>query len=309
MQWWSLSNPWSLRSWLTQASWADPISLAGRAKAPFVVAERMWYYLLAPVGWFGLGLGVLVIAGVLRRRERGDLRQLASDRRGWLWLALLFLAGGVVSPDTVGLGSYLPQRVILLGLAALAPYLELDLGPHARRLAGATVALALVLQSAFLWDYALLSNRLVGAYMQAKPAVGRGRRVGTLLAHCHFSPPPRANPLLHIGSMMGVDTGSIVWDNYEPLYPVFPVQFRDEAAYELTHEFVPLSCYDGGTNNLAECLDHWTRMIDRHHNEIDVLVVRGSRPELDATIDPWFQPIFQQGEIRVLENRSQRPFK
>jgi hypothetical protein len=303
-EWWVLSNPWSLRSWATQLSWTDPISLTGRAKMPFVAAESVWYHGVAPVAWLGLGVGLVLAAGFCARWRHADLRSLASVRRGWLLLACLLLVGGVVAPDTIGPGAYLPHRITLLGLVALVPYVELQLAHWAKRLAGAILTVALVLQSAFLWDYALCSNHLAGAYMEAKPAVGEHRRVGNLIARCALATSHRANPLLHIGSMMGVDTGNIVWDNYEPLLPHFPVQFRTEAARELTREFLPVSCYDGGTNDLTPRLARWIEVSERHHNEIDVLVVRGARPELEHTIDPWFQVVFQIENVRVLENRS-----
>ena len=38
----------------------------------------------------------------------------------------------------------------------------------------------------------------------------------------------RANPLLHAEDWLGVETGNIVWNNYEALHYYFPVQFRPE---------------------------------------------------------------------------------
>ena len=36
----------------------------------------------------------------------------------------------------------------------------------------------------------------------------------------------RTNPLLHAENWLGVDTGNIIWNNYETLHYYFPVQFR-----------------------------------------------------------------------------------
>ena len=35
----------------------------------------------------------------------------------------------------------------------------------------------------------------------------------------------RANPLLHAENWLGVDTGNVVWNNYEAMHYYFPVQF------------------------------------------------------------------------------------
>ena len=38
----------------------------------------------------------------------------------------------------------------------------------------------------------------------------------------------RANPLLHAEDWLGVDSGNVVWNNYEALHYYFPVQFKPE---------------------------------------------------------------------------------
>lgn len=306
-EWWVLSNPCSLRSWLTQVSWADPITLAGKARAPFVPLERFWFHLLAPIVWLGLALGVILIAGLVRYRCRERVRPVACSRRGWFLLACVLLVGGVMAPDQVGPGAYLPQRITLLGLVALIPFLQLELAGWPSRTAGAALGLALVLQIAFVWDYALLSNRLVADYVQAKPIVGNNKRIGPLIAQCRLLTSHRANPLVHIGSMLGVANGNILWDNYEPLLPHFPLRFRDEAARQLTRSYVPLACYDGRNSDLANNLTAWQILLEHHHDQIDMLVVRGYRPELSATLDAWFQPVFEHGNVRVLEHRQAGP--
>ena len=54
----------------------------------------------------------------------------------------------------------------------------------------------------------------------------------------------RANPILHAGNWLGVDTGNVVWNNYETRHYYFPVQFRpeidrphpDELEHVITHD-------------------------------------------------------------------------
>src|SRR5262249_29114407 len=129
-----------------------------------------------------------------------------AQRRGWALLALLLLVGGVAGPDSLGLnhGHYLPQRVVLLGLVALMPVLELDPRGWAVRGCAAALAVALVVQSTLVWDYALVSQRTAGAFWRARGVVGQGQRVASMLVQLKGR--SRANPLLHSDCLLGLGT-------------------------------------------------------------------------------------------------------
>ena len=124
--------------------------------------------------------------------------------------------GGLASPDTLGPehGNYLPQRIVLCGLVALAIVVDIDLGdgpagspPRAWPAAvGAPIGDRLGLCRA-------TPTARAGEIIRARDAVGRGRRVVFLPAavRSRF----RANPLMHVDNWLGVGTDNIIWGNYE----------------------------------------------------------------------------------------------
>ncbi|MFO0950718.1 MAG: hypothetical protein U0835_06100 [Isosphaeraceae bacterium] len=209
-EWKHLRNALSPRDWLTQLSWVDPISLAGKGYLPLLGRDGPWHLLLAPAVLLGLGLACGLISAW--RSGRGPWRD--PERRGWWVLAGALLFGGLVAPDTLGAshGEYLQQRVVLLGLVALVPVLELSWRGWGRP-ATLALAAALAMQSAVVWDYAADCERTAGAMLRALPRVGNGRRVAACLTGIvtNF----RANPALHSDCLLGVGTGNILWGDYE----------------------------------------------------------------------------------------------
>ena len=165
-----------------------------------------------------------------KKRSRRRRREPRDDRQGWLVLAALLLVGGIVGPDSFGAahGEFLPQRVLLLGFIALVPVFDADsiamVGPCA---IAASLVAAVALQSAIVWDYATLFRRNGRAdHPRRRCWSAETRRIVTLLVKSRGR--FRANPLLHAENWLGVDTGNVVWNNYEALHYYFPVQFRPE---------------------------------------------------------------------------------
>ena len=124
-------------------------------------------------------------------------------RLSWLGLGLFLLLAGWVGPDSLGPGhgEYLPQRVELLGLAALVPAVDFKISTRWGRLAMASLAGASLLQTLIVWDYALYSDRTAGQMMRATDLAGRGQRIATLLIGIRGR--FRANPLLHADWLAG----------------------------------------------------------------------------------------------------------
>ncbi len=82
--------------------------------------------------------------------------------------------GGLISPDTLGAehGNYLPQRIVLCGLVALAIVADIDPARWSGRIAAGGLAAAVALQSAIVWDYAVHSDRTAGEIIRVRDAVG-----------------------------------------------------------------------------------------------------------------------------------------
>lgn len=300
-EWSVLAHPGSWRSWVAQLGWADPISLGSKLLVPFSESRGIWGMALAPVAWLAVALVLFSVQTLRRPRDAGASPPL-RERRGWAVLAALLLLGGLLGPDSFGPdhGNYLPQRVALLGLVALVPILDFEMRRWPGRLAGLSLAVAVVGQSAFVWDYAVRSDRLASAFLRAGPAVGRGQRIGTLLVGIRGG--YRSNPLLHADNLLGLGTGNVVWSNYETRFYYFPVQVRPEIRHPSALEFEQVAILEG-PGHARDRADRWGRLLADHHGAVDVLVVWGSDPALDALNERWFRTVYREDPMRVLRRR------
>ena len=203
------------------------LPFAKNVKPLFDGVSSPWFGLLSPVVWLGLGLVLIGLAASLDR-----------DRRGWWILGAVLMIGGILAPDTLGAshGGYLPQRIVLLGLAALVPVVRPG------KAATAALSVAWILQTATVFDYARHADRTAGRLLRAAPAIGRNQRVATLL--CDIRPRFRANPLLHADCALGVGTGNVVYSDYETLYYYFPVHFLPELPHPDPGAFERLALLD-----------------------------------------------------------------
>lgn len=305
---WNLSDVWSLRKWIRHLLSADPLQLmSGTGAFPFVEEVSPWFRLLSPTLLVALALVVLAAATFFVQREQGQ--SFAGARRPWVILALLFLAVWLIGPDGLGErhGGFLRERILLLGLVAIVPALELDARKIGIRVGAAALMAAAVLQLAATWDYALTSNRLARDFMRVEPHVGVGRRIKILLVgdYDRF----KANPLLHTGNMFGIGTGNVVWDNYEVAQYFFPAKYRDDLADRRTRAKQAQRMYrfmfPFPDDVAGEDLDKWADLLAQAHHEIDVLVVWGSDPRLDAINMQWFgpEPTFEQANVRIFRHR------
>ncbi|WP_406697696.1 hypothetical protein V5E97_02440 [Singulisphaera sp. Ch08] len=299
--WKQLTDPLSLHSWHAQLSWADPISLASRFILPFYEKGYYGFALLAPVVALAIAL-ILEAVTMVRGRSTSSAVSTWPDRRGWGILAAILILGGAAGPDTLGEshGNYLPQRVLLLGLVALVPLLDLEAKTWTGRAAALALVWAVAIQSGFLWEYAATSNRSVNALLQARNAIGSNQKVATLLMGIpsRF----RSNSILHADNLLGVDTGNIIWNNYETRHYYFPVQFHLEVDRPNPETLELLSIRDdpdeGGHNALL-----WRHVLESHHQSIDAILTWGKNAELDRISDLWFKPVYENGNVRVLRHR------
>jgi hypothetical protein len=228
-----------------------------------------------------------------------------DDRRGWLILAALFLVGGIVGPDSFGPehGEFLPQRLLLLGFVALVPVFDADLSRRTGKFLLAVIVVAVSLQAAIVWDYAIYSNATAGQIIKAGKLVGRDQRVVTLLVSSRGR--FRANPLLHAEDWLGVDTGNVIWNNYEAVHYYFPVQFR--RVFEGPHpgDLERISI-DEDTENKAGRLRDWEDVLTTHASSIDVVLFWKNDPELETITKRWFAAEQQMGAVRVYR-RARKP--
>jgi hypothetical protein len=321
--WQNLSNPWSPLDWGPRLGWVDPITLAIKDGIPFTSLVGHALILFAPVLWLAVAL-ILWWYGRISSRAPATVQHLPDDptgherssairgtdsrddRQGWIALAALFLVGGLAGPDSFGAahGEFLPQRVVLFGLISLVPIFDVDRSRWWGRAILASLVAALALQSAIVWDYGLYSDRTAGQIIRAGPIVGRDRRIVTLLVttRARF----RANPLLHAENWLGVDTGNVVWSNYEALHYYFPVQFRPEIERPHPGDLELVSIHEDPRDK-ADRLRDWERILSRYADSIDVVMIWKADEELEAITRRWFELSERTGDVQIYRRVRARP--
>jgi hypothetical protein len=124
--------------------------------------------------------------------------------------------------------------------------------------------------------------------------------VGTLLIDIRGR--YRSNPLLHVDNMLGVGTGNIIWSNYESGYYFFPVQVKTADLHPQAVQFEEVAILDD-PEDASKRAELWEGLLAQHHRGMDVLVVWGSDPRLDALNARWFEPRVQINRLRVLRRK------
>jgi len=320
--WQNLSNPWSPQAWGARLGWVDPLTLAIKDGLPFTEQVGPLFILFAPVVWLSVasvfwwygritaGPGTLVRqprGGDIARQGSSCLREAGTrdDRQGWIILAALLIVGGAIGPDSLGAahGEFLPQRVVLLGLVALVPVFDVDSARWPGFAATTALLAAVILQSAIVWDYARYSDRTAGQIIRAGDLVGRDQRIVTLLVTTRGR--FRGNPLLHVENWLGVDTGNVVWNNYETLHYYFPVQFK--AGIERPHPGdLELVSIHQKPNEQTDRLRDWERILSRYADSIDVVLVWKSDERLDGITKRWFDLADRRGDVQVYRRSPPR---
>lgn len=304
--WQGLANPWSPRAWLVRLLQEDDVlQLHHKGYFPFVAEPSGLFPYLRPSSFVVAGLALLLAATLYAygRRRRVE----ADPRRAWGVLALAFCAAGLLGPDHFGVahGLGLRERFMLLGLACFVPFLRFESGSLAARLGALALFAASLLQSGAVWDYALASNREAGNFMRAEAHVGRGRRVGTVLA---LDPTRfRVVPLLNLDTLLGVGTGNVVWNNYQAGSYLFPVTYRTDEEARLGERVAATNRINlaAPPADLNTQLHGWAQVLERYEREMDVLVVWGRVEQLDEINGKWFgpEPVFEDGGVRVFTHR------
>ena len=195
----------------------------------------------------------------------------------------------------------LPQRLELLGLAALVPAIDFKVDTRWGRLAWACLLVAGVLQTLIVWDYALYSDRTAGQMMRASDLVGRDQRIATALIRIRSR--FRCNPLLHADGWLGVGTGNILWSNYETRYYYFPVQFRPGLDHPNPRQFEEMAP-ETDPRPEETAIRLWEGILSQHHESIDKVVTWHRDPVIDAITERWFESAEERGDIRVFTRKS-----
>ncbi|MFY9608192.1 MAG: hypothetical protein WAU45_06190 [Blastocatellia bacterium] len=313
VEWIGLTDPFSIQNWIQYLQVPDFISfsfkqplgvLAVPTDCPFVDQSAVRYAILWPSLWVVVGLVLLLGSTLQIRASSARFRQ--SEYRGWILLALFLFAAALFGPSAAGQGSILRERVLLLGMVTLVPLIKPHPETSAARIGALCLVVALLLQIAFVLDYARISNRIAGEVMQVAPHLESSEKIALLV------PDPRThyavNPLPGIANQLGVWREGIVWNNYGPAYYYFPIQFRSDQVRERWKRVDSLNqllLSGEGETAAKQNPEGWIAAFGSTLEQTDVLVVWGAEPWFDALFEKWFQPqpLVVQGGARAFRRR------
>lgn len=303
VEWYGIDNFLSPRQWFNYARSVDFIQIRSEnACLPFSLHHHSWFAYVGPAQVVQVIVPLLLIVAFFTMRKEGE-----RERRGWLILALLLFAAGFFGPDSFGTahGSILRERILFVAMAASLPVMNLRARPRLIKACGLAVLLAAVLQVAFVWDYALYSNRVVDNFMAAKPFVGKDQRVEAI--QIDTGGPYRANPVHNLSSALGIGTNNVVWNNYGPCLYYFPVRFADTEVGRHAMDLSNAGIFRFQRYDESEHLIWYKKLLSESHEQIDALVVVGSHMEVDRINAEWYgpEPVFQTGEVRVFRRNPQ----
>jgi hypothetical protein len=314
-QWVSLENAWSIQEWIYYLQSPDFISLSPGSSFlntftlstdfPFVEQSSSWFALFSPALWCLAGLVLLSISTLSSLPNKAAI--LASKHRGWGLLSLLLIVAGLWGPGAAGQGAILRERLLLLGLVSLVPVIKFDAKNLSVRVGAACLFIAAIIQIGFVLDYARLSNRTVGQFMQAGSYVGTGQRIGVVIADTKSK--YVVNPVLNLSNQLGINSENIIWNNYGPAYYYFPVEFRDQTAADRWKEFNTMAgiFLSGQAEEVAmENTDRWVKAFSRINSATDVFIVWGKADWLNPINAQWFEsePVFDNGNVKVFRRKA-----
>ena len=295
--WEGLESWLSPRAWFNYARGVDFLAIRADAGClPFATQSTDWFGYVGPSQVAQVVIPILLVVTFFTMRKGAG-----RERRGWLILALLLFVVACFGPASFGNahGSILRERILFVAMAASLPALDWRARHRLVQVCGAGLIIAAILQVAFVWDYALYSNRVVKDFMQAKPFVGTGQRVEAV--QIDTAGDYRANPLHNLASALGLGTGNIVWNNYAPCLYYFPVRFADADASRLADELSGAGIFRFKSSDEREHLLWYEELLEESHEQIDALIVVGMNKEVDRINARWYglEPVFERGDVRV----------
>ena len=254
--------------------------------------------LLRPSLWLALGLSVLIVGTLLSHLH--EAKVWLRNYSAWIILASCLILAWVAGPNSFGVhGGLFRMRVLLLAVIALIPILNVVRRNVCVWIGAGGLTVALIIQSAAVWDIALTTDRSAPVFIEAIPEIGTGKRIGML----RIDMPERGSvyPLLHMDNMIGIGTGNVVWHNYEAATYYFPVQHRGPANRNLVKQFDRIHLIRTDASDLDRKLERWTQLLSEHHSKIDILMVWGRDPKIDEINRQWYrpEPFFQRDNLRA----------
>ncbi len=304
--WRSLSDPYSLASWVTQFRSADAFLLISRTAFPFVEFRHIWFVIFSATFWMAAAFGILLFVTI---RQVTVSKYLTSSYFSFAALFFISAVMVMIAPDDFGLsrGGIIRERIFICGLVFLVPLFRIGSSKTLERVAQTILLLVILFQSAAVWDYAIRADRSARAYIAAKSSVNEVSSIATITVyteHPRFHSWPE--PQLNLYNSIGNDV--IAWDNYEQGHFLFPVRAGNKADKDFIFQLTTSNVFfdDDPEPVFAERLGRLDAALGADGGRIDAMLVLGGRPDVDAVVGRYFEsePIYRGENLRMFRRRK-----
>lgn len=302
--WRSLTEPYALRSWLSQLIAVDPFVLISRKTLPFTNLDTPMLAVFSPIVWIVAALILFSLSTFLYREKVSE-----PERFPFVLLAAGSLILALLGPDDFNLsnGSLLRQRVFMAALIFLVPLFRFEKATTFIRAAQGCLLFVLTFQTVAIWEFALRSSADTRDFVTASSAISDEQRIASTVI-VEDKPRFYASPLGQMNSYVGIGRNLIVVDNYEMGHNLFPLITRDPAMRKFIHDLTgsnvlylknPLEDFSTDLQNLDFNLSS-------NFGKIDVMLLYGRNDAVERVLSKTFdtQAFYESGRVRLYRRRN-----
>ena len=307
--WRSLSDPYSVTSWLHQIRVVDPFIIISREAIPFVSQTSKAFAVFTPTIWLFIAFVCLSVTSLNYYRKTANS---VKPHLAFFVLVTGSLLLAFFGPDNFDLnnGGVLRERLFIFGLLFCIPLFQWGASIWLKRIAQFCLLFIITFQTLALWEYALNSDKQAKVFLTASELLRKSPssititiREGDFRFH--------ANPIPQLNCYNGIGTNNIVWDNYEFGHYLFPLITKNIEDRHFIHEFTR-SEYLGLTDTVEafgsfeEKLERINSSLESYNGRIETIVLWGGNDRVESVLNKWFEaePYFENGNIRLFRHKK-----
>lgn len=304
-EWNYLRSPFSFSDWIMQIQAGDPLQLISRKAFPFASFDSAAFAPFSSLLLIFLLILLLSVGALIYRNSASlDLRK----KLPWMILTGGAIVFWMFAPDHFGKshGSLLRERVLLCGLVCFIPIFEFGKSRLLKILFYACISVIIAFQTLVLWEYSVNTDKIARNYLTAKPFIANEDKLASVVFienSCRY----KASSLSNLNPLLGIGKETIVWDNYELGYYLFPVIAKDTNDQRFIFDLREANAIDtcNPNENVEEKLSKLELIFLSGHEKISVLLVWDEDARLKPIISKWFEvePYFQNGKVKLYRHK------
>lgn len=303
--WYYLENPLSISDWILQLQSADPFQLISRKAFPFVSNDSLLFAVFSSFLWcFLMIFIILLLTFYINRNKELNLQQ----NLPWLMIFLSSIVFWVVAPDDFGKshGSFLRERVLVCGLVCFLPLFDIKRFSQFKIIIKLILLSIIIFQTLVLWEYSIEVNKNAENYIAAKPYINENDKFASIVLidnACRYKP----NPISNVNTILGIGKNTLVWDNYELGYYLFPVIVNNKEDQYFIYEYRESNAINlcESSENISKKLNSLKTIFEHNNEKISVLLVWNEDKRVTDIISKWFEtePFYINEKIRLYKHK------